>query len=228
MKKTKCTPLTEIGEKAVIWYEPASWPASTRKPWGRKGGKKGVSSLADTIIEDLQGQEYDKVVRIGLQLFAFSVEWNELALRQIAVVRHPHYVVQVSMWHVADVCIYRYILNVRGAGYFLKSSEFLSCFKKVPDCNRTTLVSLCCRISVGVFVSVDNTVSVGTVFYVTSLCSLLFVSVMLHTRAPTRQILSRPLGRVRVDTYPEHICRVTQFRFGHNKTSFDLWYSDVL
>ena len=33
-----------------------------------------MSSLADTIIEDLQGQEYDKVVRIGLQLFAFSVE----------------------------------------------------------------------------------------------------------------------------------------------------------
>ena len=115
------------------------------------------------------------------------------------------------MWHVADVCIYRYILNVRGAGYFLKSSEFLSCFKKVPDCNWTPLVSLCCRISVGVFVSVDNTVSVGTVFYVTSLCSL-FVSVVTHARAYT----------------PNHICRVTQFRFGHNKTSFDLWYSDIL
>ena len=130
------------------------------------------------------------------------------------------------MWHVADVCIYRYILNVRGAGYFLKSSEFLSCFKKVPDCNWTPLVSLCCRISVGVFVSVDNTVSVGTVFYVTSLCSL-FVSVVTHARAytPNPQL---PPRRVRVDTYPEHICRVTQFRFGHNKTSFDLWYSDIL
>ena len=62
---------------------------------------------------------------LGLRLFAVP-HINETAVGQIEVMRHAHYIVHVA-------CCRIYILNVCVAGYFSKSSEFMSCFQKAPN-----------------------------------------------------------------------------------------------
>jgi len=68
-------------------------------------------------------------VRFGLRLFAVP-HINEMAVRQLEVMRHAHYI-ECASFRVA--CCRICILNVCVAGYFLKSSEFLSCFQKAPN-----------------------------------------------------------------------------------------------
>jgi len=68
-------------------------------------------------------------MRFGLRLFAVPYI-NEMAVRQLEVMRHAHYI-ECASFHVA--CCRIYILNVCVAGYFLKSSVFLNCFQKAPN-----------------------------------------------------------------------------------------------
>jgi hypothetical protein len=83
----------------------------------------------------------------GLRLFAIP-RINVLAVHQIEVMRRAHDS-ECAFVHVT--CCRIYILNVCVAGYFLKSYEFLGCFRK-----HRTVASLGCRISVGMYLPFND------------------------------------------------------------------------
>jgi hypothetical protein len=124
-------------------------------------------------------------VIFGVRLFAVP-RINELAVYQIEVMRHAHDS-ECAFVHVT--CCKIYILNVCVVGYFLKSYEFLSCFRK-----HRTIASLCCRISVGMYLPCNDGVFRESILcgFGTSRALRYITRTRSHTHTHTHHQLKHP------------------------------------